>query len=337
MAWLPYRSFLVFAITQVSAKSPGENHSLQSEHDTLRVPKSIEAGFNPLGLQSKQDLLVVENTNSICRPEVIGVLRFQATKKLLEVCDGSQWLFTTMEVPQESYGTLTNPGQSCKDILEKTKTSVDSGIYWIQLPGDSSSFAVYCDMKSGGWTLVFKAVTGVNSIPADLWFASFSTNEDEQRALHPSNNFKQNYKNRIVLKWHSFAPSEARVVLYKDVAALLQITFNAINSDNSNWFSMSRLTDSPWTDLASESKAVFAIRKWTRRRERRSFHISKTFDACGEDEGWLAVTDPTSCTWEQRKGRGTVVYSNTHHYTNWNSPSKPEHIGVADVLAVFVR
>ena len=28
---------------------------------------------------------------------------------------------------------------------------------------------------------------------------------------------------------------QARVVLYKDVAALLQITFNAINSDNSNW------------------------------------------------------------------------------------------------------
>ena len=116
---------------------------------------------------------------------------------------------------------------------------------------------------------------------------------------------------------------QARVVLYKDVAVLLQITFNAINSDNSNWFSMSRLTDSPWTDLASESKAVFAIRKWTRRRERRSFHISKTFDSCGEDEGWLTVTDPTSCTWEQRKGRGTVVYSNTHRYTNWNSPSTP--------------
>ena len=52
---------------------------------------------------------------------------------------------------------------------------------------------------------MFKAVTGVNSIPADLWFASFSTNEDELRALHPSNNFKQNYKNQIVLKWHSFA------------------------------------------------------------------------------------------------------------------------------------
>ena len=118
---------------------------------------------------------------------------------------------------------------------------------------------------------------------------------------------------------------QARVVLYKDVAALLQITFNAINSDNSNWFSMSRVADSPWTDLASESKAVFAIRKWTDR-HRRSFHISKTFGSCGEDEGWLAVTDPTSCTWEQRKGRGTVVYSNTHRYTNWNSPSKPGKI-----------
>lgn len=30
----------------------------------------------------KQELLAVENTNSICRPEVVGVLRFQATKKV---------------------------------------------------------------------------------------------------------------------------------------------------------------------------------------------------------------------------------------------------------------
>lgn len=113
-------------------------------------------------------------------------------------------------------------------------------------------------------------------------------------------------------------------MLYKDVAAVLQITFNAINSDNSNWFSISRLIDSPWTDLESESKAVFAIRGWKgRRRERRSFHISKTFNSCTEDEGWLVVTDAKSCTWEQRKGRGAVVYSNIHHYTNWNSPSKP--------------
>ena len=63
-------------------------------------------------------------------------------------------------------------------------------------------------MFCSGWTLVFKAVNGVNSIPADLWFASFSTFEDELRALNPSNKFQENYKNRIVLKWHSFAPSE---------------------------------------------------------------------------------------------------------------------------------
>lgn len=107
MVLLRYWSFLVFTVTQVSAKSisPGENHSLQSEDEILRVAKSIEAGLNPVQ-QSEQELLVVENTNSICRPEVVGVLRFQATKKLLEICDGSQWLFTTMEVPQESYGRI---------------------------------------------------------------------------------------------------------------------------------------------------------------------------------------------------------------------------------------
>ncbi len=55
--------------------------------------------------------------------------------KLLEICDGSKWLFTVMEEPKESYSTMTNPGQSCKDILEKTKPSIDNGIYWIRLRG----------------------------------------------------------------------------------------------------------------------------------------------------------------------------------------------------------
>ena len=62
--------------------------------------------------------------------------------KLLEICDGTKWLFTVMQEPKESYGTITNPGQSCKDILEKTKTSVDSGIYWIQLRGMLNEYKV---------------------------------------------------------------------------------------------------------------------------------------------------------------------------------------------------
>ncbi len=44
--------------------------------------------FTVVNSSQEQELLIVENTNSICRPEVVGLLRFQATKKIKEFpCD----------------------------------------------------------------------------------------------------------------------------------------------------------------------------------------------------------------------------------------------------------
>ena len=46
-------------------------------------------------------------------------------------------------------GSSSNPGNSCLDILQRTKgTSLSSGDYWIVL--DNEPLKVYCDMKGDG-------------------------------------------------------------------------------------------------------------------------------------------------------------------------------------------
>ena len=53
------------------------------------------------------------------------------------------------------YGSMSNPGISCKDILASYKFAV-SGIYWVKL-ASNKPFQVYCDMEThgGDWTLVY--------------------------------------------------------------------------------------------------------------------------------------------------------------------------------------
>ena len=55
-------------------------------------------------------------------------------------------------------GSRSNPGNSCLDILQRTKgTTLLNGDYWIVL--DNETLNVYCDMKAdGGMFLQFLCV-----------------------------------------------------------------------------------------------------------------------------------------------------------------------------------
>ncbi|XP_048576401.1 uncharacterized protein LOC5513836 [Nematostella vectensis] len=231
------------------------------------------------------------------------------------------------------YGRSPNmPGKSCMDILNKNLSIRNNGIYWIKLNG-YSAFPVFCDMKDGGWTMVLKLVSGSGEDVADLWEAPFAIREFDQRLLHlmPVHNWP--YKNKIVRQWNVFKPEEARVVLYKRGAKVLTVGFNAIDSNKMNWFSSSRLVDSPWSDLGKEPKNFFTIKGDTA--HNRHFFINRSYEGgCHVDFGWLVTGQLWRCKWEQGYKKAAFLYSKIGTHTNWN---KHENVGSADVFTVFVR
>ena len=62
-----------------------------------------------------------------------------------------------------------------------------------------------------GWTLVFKAVSGQAMTPYDAYKSDETYAESEMDALDVTNTYPNEYKNRIVLRWEEFNPSEVRL------------------------------------------------------------------------------------------------------------------------------
>ena len=56
--------------------------------------------------------------------------------------------------------------------------------------------------------MVFKLVSGVSTIPHQLWTSSSVLNEDKPEALTTNSDLKVHYKNRMVTNWQTVNPTE---------------------------------------------------------------------------------------------------------------------------------
>ena len=110
---------------------------------------------------------------------------------------------------------------------------------------------------------------------------------------------------------------QARVVLYERVHPVKQLKFNAVGTDNVNWFQFSKLTESPWTDLGHQPRNLFTIETDFHR----SFIINSRYGGCPADAGWMVITGP-GCPWEQHFAQNSVIYSKLDGLINWNHFSK---------------
>ena len=100
-----------------------------------------------------------------------------------------------------------------------------------------------------------------------------------------------------------------------------ELKFNANGSDKLNWFSFSRLSQSPWSDIKSEPKNYFSI--VGEPSHDRRFFINRNYGGCSADAGWMLVSG-SLCSWASRflPRKNVILYSKKTVYTNWNTYSE---------------
>nr|XP_058959602.1 uncharacterized protein LOC131786567 [Pocillopora verrucosa] len=269
---------------------------------------------------------IVKKHNCECKAKSAGQLKLEDGKLLM--CDGSEYKPLQFEMPTPK-NSRANPAYSCKEIMEED-AAADDGIYWLTFKSDPSVFPVYCDMSNGGWTMIFKAVSGAKESAFNTFNSGETLAENDMSALDVTNQHLGDYKSRIILKWAEFAASEAKVVLYEDGSAVKKLFFDATGTDKLNWFSKDKLKEPlPWENVKSEEQNSFSIQGLTNR----NFFINRNYGGCHVDSGWLCITS-TPCEWEKRYGVNAVLYSTLATHTNWNTEA---NVAKADVLAVFLR
>ncbi|BFZ04826.1 hypothetical protein BsWGS_07866 [Bradybaena similaris] len=199
---------------------------------------------------------------------------------------------------------------------------------------------VQADITDGDWTLVFRGQAS-NGLPMGKVFSNSSYRSDHNMAdMNPAHSSTYpdvtlpHFRSRWMDLWPSDAIDLVKVQLYKNGRAEVNLTFNGTGSNNTNWFSMTRLLDaSPYTDLRTNvSISIFSSRV------NRMFVISNTSDvfSCSQ-QAWLIVDDQPSnlCYWSSMLHSPRILYSAFNHLVDFNNRS-PLH-READILAVFVK
>ncbi|XP_068739843.1 uncharacterized protein [Montipora capricornis] len=229
-------------------------------------------------------------------------------------------------------------GKHCKVLVTGcSKAPSVTGTYDIRLNDSFGHLPVYCDQTSdgGGWTMVFKVVAKATPLyVAEMWKSPDTHSENVTAALDTSSTFPGHYKNRLVLSqnWNTFNPKQVRVALYKDGQEVHSFKFNAVN-DNVAWFTKENLNFATWDDLINSSHLQQFALQPADDISNRSFEISKKYNGCENDEGWLMIgTDTNPCSFEQ-KNPLSILYSRKKSFSVYNSMD----MDLADVFAVFIR
>ena len=187
--------------------------------------------------------------------------------------------------------------------------------------------------EGGGWTMVYKLSSGVAGEPSTLWFGAGANDGDTtQMSVTPTS---AHVVSRQLARWNTgFTVTQARVVMYQSGREQAFLRFNAIGSDRTNWFALGRVITATWTDLASQGQNFFQIEGHGN--YGRHWFINRNYGGCPADTGWLVVngSTETTCAWSTRMPYVSIMYALGGVTRNWNDYP---NIGVADVMAVFVR
>jgi hypothetical protein len=142
-------------------------------------------------------------------------------------------------------GTETNPGSSCKDILDRGGSGGD-GVYWID-PDGSGAFRVYCDMStdSGGWTLI--AQGGYANCASSSMMESSTVTDTDTCTFLPSSIVQRIALNSTEVYLHANTDSAEFGAWTTSAKSTGSLAINALQTPNENWHNGATFDNWDWT------------------------------------------------------------------------------------------
>ena len=238
-------------------------------------------------------------------------------------------------------GTCAIP-KNCQDI-KTGDPSLPSGTYTIDLDGNGpfTPLQVYCDQETdgGGWLMVFKLSNGSGGDGNNLWIGG-PLNDSDPTLLNTTKSAKQYVSRFPASFWNmnGVTISEVRVHAYTGDTLAKFWKHDGVGSTSTSWFTNTKLTASSYSDLPAGPFNYYTIagdggngRRW---------FINGNYGGCPADAGWLIVDSlPEPCAWETNKNapQPRLLYAAGATKVTWEAAVNANTIGVADVLAVFIR
>lgn len=171
------------------------------------------------------------------------------------------------------------------------------------------------------------------------WSSAANFNVGDAVAASLSDTTKDYVNGSLISNWGQVLSVEVAMIV--NGAKVKSLNFSTAGTTATNFFQVSKLTSSSYTDLGTSSTInFFGITGDPA--YGRDFFINQNYGGCGADTGWWIALDANSskpCGWETSqsalKGSSSrgFLYSNSSTVQNWNTSTA---IGAADAMAIFL-
>ncbi|XP_036354841.1 uncharacterized protein LOC118761211 [Octopus sinensis] len=137
------------------------------------------------------------------------------------------------------------------------------------------------------------------------------------------------FRHPILDAWSHLPIDEAKLVIYENQTAVVDIVFDGRNTTLESWFSLETLKSSPWSDLHQNPVNLISVIGASVRR----FYMSSQYGGCTGDWAWMLIVEARSiCYYEKLSSYPQLYYSKRNTRTTWSNAQ-----GKGDSIAVFIR